>query len=109
MRAARRRFPLDALAYLASEFRHAFIHEWAVLPAAQVRGAAWKIEAAGHGFRDEWIIALAAAGELTLEESRAFMGLLEQQRKAIEAADLSVRVEALEAELERERGRDRDR
>jgi len=54
------------------------------------------------------VIALAASGDLTLEESRAFMALLQQQRAAIDAADLHARVEALELELERERGRERD-
>ena len=55
------------------------------------------------------VIALTASGDLTLEEARAFMSLLSQQRAAIDAADLHARVEALEAELEQERGRDRER
>jgi hypothetical protein len=53
------------------------------------------------------VIALAASGDLTLEESRAFMALLRDQRAAIDAADLHARVEALELELEREKGRER--
>lgn len=53
------------------------------------------------------VIQLAASGDLSLEEAQQFMRLLEQQRRAIDAADLQLRVEALEAELERERGRER--
>jgi hypothetical protein len=42
------------------------------------------------------VIDRAAAGEMTLSEAREFMQLLELQRKAIETADLVVRIEALE-------------
>jgi len=42
------------------------------------------------------VIAAAAAGELTLPEAREFLALLESQRKALETADLAVRIEALE-------------
>jgi hypothetical protein len=43
------------------------------------------------------VIAAVAAGELTLPEGREFLALLESQRKAIETADLAVRIEALES------------
>lgn len=49
------------------------------------------------------VIAAAAAGDLTLGEAREFAGLLDQQRKAIESQELSVRVELLESELKRVR------
>ena len=49
------------------------------------------------------VIALAASGEITLEEAQAYMKLLAHQRAAIDAADLHTRVEVLEQELERER------
>jgi hypothetical protein len=42
------------------------------------------------------VIECAAAGSLTLEEARAFLLLIEQQRKAIETQDLAVRLELLE-------------
>lgn len=42
------------------------------------------------------VIAAAAAGELTLPEAREFLALLESQRKALETADLAVRIEVLE-------------
>jgi hypothetical protein len=42
------------------------------------------------------VIQRAAAGEITLSEAREFMVLIEQARRAIETADLSVRLEALE-------------
>jgi hypothetical protein len=42
------------------------------------------------------VIDLAAGGSLTIEEARAFLQLIEQQRKAIETADLAVRLELLE-------------
>jgi hypothetical protein len=45
------------------------------------------------------VIDAAAAGELTLTEAESFMRILDQQRKAIESQDLSMRVELLEAEL----------
>jgi len=43
------------------------------------------------------IIGQAAAGRITLSEAREFMALVEGQRKAIETADLVVRLEVLEA------------
>lgn len=43
------------------------------------------------------VIRQTAAGALTLDDARQFAALLETQRKAIETADLAVRVEALEA------------
>ena len=42
------------------------------------------------------VIVAAAAGQLTLPEAREFLALLESQRKALETADLAVRIEALE-------------
>jgi len=42
------------------------------------------------------VIALAADGSLTIEEARAFLQLLEVQRRAIETSDLAVRLELLE-------------
>jgi hypothetical protein len=42
------------------------------------------------------VIELAGAGELSVEEARSFLGLLEAQRKTIETADLAVRLELLE-------------
>lgn len=49
------------------------------------------------------VIDLAASGELTLEEARGFMALLEQQRKAIETSELAVRLELLEGESKERR------
>jgi hypothetical protein len=48
------------------------------------------------------VIDLASTGELTVEEARGFLGLLEQQRKTIETADLAVRLELLEEAQGRE-------
>lgn len=45
------------------------------------------------------VIDLAADGQLTIEEARGFLGLIEQQRKAIETSDLAVRLELIEADL----------
>jgi hypothetical protein len=42
------------------------------------------------------VIASAAGGEISLQEGREFMQLLESQRKAIETQDLAVRIELLE-------------
>lgn len=42
------------------------------------------------------VIELASTGDLTMEEARAFLALLEVQRKTIETADLAVRLELLE-------------
>ncbi|HEU0139866.1 MAG TPA: DUF5681 domain-containing protein [Bryobacteraceae bacterium] len=42
------------------------------------------------------VVAAAAAGQLSLEEARGFMALIEAERRAIETADLAVRIEALE-------------
>ena len=42
------------------------------------------------------VIESAAAGQLTLQEAREFMELLDAQRKAIETQDLVVRIELLE-------------
>lgn len=52
------------------------------------------------------ITAEVASGELTAEEALAITALLEFQRKAIETAELEVRLQALE---DRERTRDVDR
>jgi len=43
------------------------------------------------------VIRRAAAGDITLSEAREFAGLIEMERRAIETADLAVKVEALEA------------
>ncbi len=43
------------------------------------------------------VIDRAAAGEISLSEAKEFMALLEGQRKAIETAELAVRLELLEA------------
>jgi hypothetical protein len=43
------------------------------------------------------ILSATASGELSLEEARGFMGLVDQERRAIETADLAARIEALEA------------
>ncbi|NWG72813.1 MAG: hypothetical protein HXY23_14575 [Parvularculaceae bacterium] len=59
-----------------------------------VARAADLVEAAGA------VIQAAAAGELTMEEARGFMSLLESQRRAIETADLALRLEALEQAAE---------
>jgi len=45
------------------------------------------------------VIDLAAEGQLTLEEARGFLILIEQQRKAIETNDLAIRLELIEGEL----------
>lgn len=37
-----------------------------------------------------------AVGELTIDEAVAFMGLIEHHRRALETADLAVRLELLE-------------
>lgn len=42
------------------------------------------------------VIQHAAAGDITLSEAREFLALLDVQRRAIETADLVVRLEALE-------------
>jgi hypothetical protein len=42
------------------------------------------------------VIELAASGDLSIEEARAFLQLLEVQRRAIETSDLAVRLELLE-------------
>ena len=42
------------------------------------------------------VIELASTGDLTMEEARAFLALLEAQRRTIETADLAVRLELLE-------------
>ena len=42
------------------------------------------------------VLRSVADGDMTLEEARQFAGILETQRKAIETADLAVRIEALE-------------
>lgn len=47
------------------------------------------------------VIALASSGELTIDEARAFLGLLEQQRRAIETAELADRLAALEEEQQK--------
>jgi hypothetical protein len=43
------------------------------------------------------VIERAAAGEITLSEAKEFMALIDSQRRAIETADLAVRIEALES------------
>ena len=50
------------------------------------------------------IIEAAARGELTMQEAREWMALLDKQRSAIETQDLAVRLELLE-EHERSRSR----
>ncbi len=42
------------------------------------------------------VIALAASGDLTIEEAQAFLRLIEQQRKAIETSELADRLQAIE-------------
>lgn len=42
------------------------------------------------------VVGLAAGGVLTVEEAKAFLSLLEYQRKVIETEDLAVRVQLLE-------------
>ena len=42
------------------------------------------------------VVQAVAAGELTAEEGQAIAAMLEGQRRAIETADLAVRIEALE-------------
>jgi hypothetical protein len=42
------------------------------------------------------VIELASSGDLTVDEARAFLALLESQRKAIETSELQVRLELLE-------------
>jgi hypothetical protein len=42
------------------------------------------------------VLDLAARGELTIEEARAFLTLIEHQRKALETSELAVRLELLE-------------
>ena len=55
-------------------------------------------DAASVGAAVAMVIDLAAAGELSLEEARGFMTLLEQQRRAIETSELAIRLELLERE-----------
>lgn len=43
------------------------------------------------------VVERAAAGDITLSEAKEFMVLVDAQRRAIETADLAVRIEALEA------------
>lgn len=50
------------------------------------------------------VIEFAASGELSLEEARAFLALLEGQRKAIETVELADRVGELEDAQAREYG-----
>lgn len=45
------------------------------------------------------VIELTADGQLTIEEARGFLALLDQQRKAIETGELAVRLEVIEAEM----------
>lgn len=49
------------------------------------------------------VIDAAAHGELSMDEARAWMALLEQQRSIIETAELAVRLEVLENEQRRQR------
>jgi hypothetical protein len=42
------------------------------------------------------VLRSVGAGEMSLEEARQFAAILEGQRRAIETADLAVRIEALE-------------
>ena len=44
------------------------------------------------------VIEHASHGDLSLGEARAFLDLIEVQRKAVETADLAARLEALESE-----------
>jgi hypothetical protein len=60
--------------------------------APRVAKAADLVEASGA------VIQAAGSGEMTIEEARGFMSLLEAQRRAIETADLAVRIETLERE-----------
>lgn len=46
------------------------------------------------------VIETAAAGKITLQEAREFMGLLEARRRAIETQDLAVRIELLERDID---------
>jgi hypothetical protein len=55
-------------------------------------------DAASVGDAIAAVIDLAADGQLTIEEARGFLSLIEQQRKAIETNDLAVRLELLEQE-----------
>jgi hypothetical protein len=56
------------------------------------------------------VVGLAAEGVLTVEEARAFLHLLEFQRRSIETADLAVRMELLEqAAADEAKARRRDR
>ncbi len=57
------------------------------------------VDAASVGDAIASVIELASEGQLTIEEARGFLGLLEQQRKAIETNELAVRLEILEGEM----------
>lgn len=56
-------------------------------------------DAASVGEAIAAVIDLAASSQLTIEEARGFLALIEQQRKAIETNELAVRLELLESEL----------
>jgi hypothetical protein len=52
------------------------------------------------------VISSAAAAEISLQEAREFMQLLESQRRAIETQDLAVRIELLERGVDPDPQRD---
>ena len=56
-------------------------------------------DAASVGDAIASVIELAAEGQLTIEEARGFLALIEQQRKAIETNDLAIRLELIEADM----------
>jgi Family of unknown function (DUF5681) len=56
-------------------------------------------DAASVGGAIAAVIDLAADGQLTIEEARGFLGLIEQQRRSVETSDLAIRLELLESEL----------
>ncbi len=59
----------------------------------RIRTAAEVIDAA------DLIIRRAAAGDISIEEARGYLAMLEVQRKAIETSEIAVRLEALESQL----------
>lgn len=63
---------------------------WVQLDVPSVRAAADLVAASAA------VVERCASGEITLSEAKEFMSLIDAQRRAIETADLAVRIEALE-------------
>jgi hypothetical protein len=79
-----------------------------ILPAAESRvnvelPASTDAESVGRAMAA--VVDLAAAGQLTLEEARRFLALIEIQRKGIETAELAIRLELIETEIKEDKKR----